>query len=227
MSSRISKLAELQTKLNYQYKNTELLETALTHKSAKKQNKGKDYEQLEFVGDAVLDLGIAHILLKHHPKKPEGELSKMRAALVNTESLADIAREIEVGDLIRFSDGERSSGGAEKSSILADVVEALFGAMYIESGFSRTFQVIDKVFSDRSLDVNPKDPKTELQEVLHVMGLGIPEYTLEDSSGPDHAPTFTVSVAIDGQVRGQGLGTSKKAAQQSAAQEALKKLRNE
>ncbi len=222
--NRARLLGELQYRLNYTFKSPELLEAAITHRSAKKSNKGQDYEQLEFIGDAVLDLAVAHLLLKNHPKKNEGELSKMRAALVNTESLAQISRELSVGLLINMSQSEQNSGGAEKNSILADVVEALFGAIYFEAGFSRTFEVVRLIFDARTLKVKPKDPKTELQEKLHALSLPSPEYVVEDSSGPDHAPIFSTVVKVNEEICGRGSGNSKKASEQAAALEALKNI---
>lgn len=172
-----------------------------------------------------MDLGIAHILLGLYPDRKEGELSKMRAALVNTESLATIARELEFGSLIKLSPSEENSGGADKNSILADVVEALLGAMYLEAGFNTAFEIIKKIFTEKSETVNPKDPKTELQELLHATHMPPPEYILEKSAGPDHAPLFTTTVAIDGKKYGSGEGTSKKSSQQKAALDTMEKLK--
>lgn len=223
---RFEQLKNFQLRIKYQFNTIDLLEMALTHRSAKKSNHGRDYEQLEFLGDAVLDVGIAHILLKSFPNSNEGELSKMRAALVNTESLASIGKELQIGQLIQLSSGEQSSGGAEKNSILADVVEALFGAIYLDSNFDSAFRVIKQLFSSKAITVTPKDPKTELQEKLHTLGIESPEYQLENAEGPDHAPTFVSVVKFSDQIMGRGTGATKKASQQLAAQIALQNLQN-
>lgn len=225
MAFDTSGISQLEKELGYKFKDINLLITALTHSSARKENSGVDYERLEFLGDAVLDLGIADILLAKHPSHKEGELSKMRAALVNTASLANVARDLNVGNLIQLSPGEASSGGADKDSILADVTEAIFGAIYSESGFDSTIPIIKDIFGEKAVRVIPKDPKTELQEVLHTLNMPIPEYKLESSEGPDHAPVFVTVVKIGEEVKGIGKGTSKKSSQQSAALEALKTLK--
>lgn len=214
---------ELEAALGFTFENIEALERALTHRSV--QGKGEtDYERLEFLGDAVLDLGIAHLLLERHPAAREGDLSKMRAALVNTSMLAEIARELKLGALIRLSRGEQAHGGAERPSILADVCEATFGAVYREAGFDTALKVVARVFGDRIGTVTPRDPKTELQEALHAAGSGAPTYLLECVEGPEHAPTFVSVVKVDGEVVGRGRGNTKKASQQEAAAQALAKI---
>lgn len=220
-------LKTLEKKLSYKFKNRDLLISALTHSSAKKSKKELDYERLEFLGDAVLDLAIAHLLIETYPKLKEGDLSKMRASLVNTESLAKIARDYEIGVLIKLSKGEALSGGFNKSSILADVVEAIFGAIYLDSNFIKAFKSAKIVFQDRVKNVSPKDPKTELQEFLHIKQSLVPIYELVSTKGPDHAPTFTSVVKINNEIYGTGLGVSKKTSEQAAANEALLKLKEE
>ena len=220
-------LNKLQKKISYKFKNNELLISALTHSSAKKSKKELDYERLEFLGDAVLDLAVAHLLIETYPKLKEGDLSKMRASLVNTESLAKIAREYEIGSLIKLSKGETQSGGSDKSSILADVVEAIFGAIYLDSNFVKAFKSAKSIFQDRVINVSPKDPKTELQEFLHIKDSLVPLYELISTKGPDHAPTFTSVVKINGEIYGTGFGVSKKTSEQAAANQALLKLKEE
>jgi ribonuclease III len=211
--------------LGHRFRAGELLERALTHRSLQNRGEREHYERLEFLGDAVLDLAVAHLLLEEHPSATEGELSKMRAALVNTASLAEIAREIQLGRHIRLSRGELSSGGSERPSILADVFEAILGALYREAGFEATLASVRKLFSKRVKTVFPSDPKTELQEMLHALGKPPPKYVLEGVEGPDHAPSFLSSVHVDGEIIGKGNGSSKKNSQQHAASEALEKLR--
>ena len=212
---------QIEERLQYTFNDQDLLARALTHRSVPTENNLNDYERLEFLGDAVLDLAIAHLLLEAHPEAKEGELSKMRAALVNTSSLAEIARHIELGKFIRLSRGELANGGANRPSILADVMEAVVGALYREGGFLKALDCARTLFGDMVNDVTPRDPKTELQEALHSIGSDAPGYLLECVEGPEHEPTFISVVKVDGQIVGRGSGTTKKASQQQAAAEAL------
>lgn len=219
---------KLEKSLGYKFKEKLWIERALTHRSVSgKGDSRNDYERLEFLGDAVLDLAIAHLLLEKHPHANEGELSKMRAALVNTSSLADIARSLELGPLIKLSRGEQASGGSERPSILADVIEALLGAQYREAGFDAVLKTVSMLFDKDIVEVQPSDPKTELQEVLHAIGSSVPEYLLEYVEGPEHAPTFISIVKVNGKVQGRGKGNTKKASQQEAAKLALETLKKE
>jgi ribonuclease III len=216
---------EIEVALGYTFKDHGWLERALTHRSLHPKGNKSDYERLEFLGDAVLDLAVAHLLLEVHGEAREGELSKMRAALVNTSSLAEIARRINLGSFIRLSRGELASGGAERSSILADVLEAVMGAIYREAGYPQALEVALNLFGDQIRTVMPRDPKTELQEVLHARGKDAPQYLLECVEGPEHAPTFISVVLVDQEICGRGRGATKKASQQEAASEALNKFR--
>lgn len=217
---------KIEAHLGYDFKDLSWLERALTHRSMQAKGSGKnDYERLEFLGDAVLDLAVAHLLLDRHPEAMEGELSKMRAALVNTTSLATIARQLEMGPFIRLSRGEISSGGSDRPSILADVLEAVMGAVYREAGFEIALKCVERLFGDELTTVTPRDPKTELQEALHAAGSEAPEYLLECVEGPEHAPEFVSVVKIDGQIVGRGRGPTKKASQQAAASEALQRIK--
>ena len=200
---------------------------ALTHRSVLRFGNRTDYERLEFLGDAVLDLVVADLLLKQHPELREGDLSKMRAALVNTESLAQIARSISLGSFIRMSKGERASGAQDRSSILADVIEALVGAVYRDAGYDVAADCVARLLGDRVCTVTPRDPKTELQEKLHALGWGVPTYKLDGVEGPEHAPTFISIVEIRGESHGRGRGSSKKSSHQAAAAEALASLDRE
>jgi ribonuclease-3 len=217
--------SEIEGRLQYTFSEKAWLERALTHRSVHARGEKTDYERLEFLGDAVFDLAVAHLLLDHHPEAREGELSKMRAALVNTSSLAEIARELELGKFIRLSRGELASGGSDRASILADVLEAVLGAIYREGGYDIARGCVERLLGARLVNVNPRDPKTELQEALHAAGSDAPVYRLECVEGPEHQPIFVSIVEVDGQVVGRGRGATKKASQQNAAEEALAHLK--
>ena len=214
----------LEEKLGFTFKDRSLLLRALTHRSALGIKERADYERLEFLGDAVLDLSVAHMLSDLHPEAREGELSKMRAALVNTHALADVARRLGLGQFIRLGRGEMVSGGAQRPSILADVLEAVIGAMYRDSSYEKAFKLIERIFGSAFKEVTPFDPKTELQEALHAAGCEPPHYLLELVEGPEHAPTFVTVVMVDGEIAGRGRGSTKKAAQQNAAAQALARM---
>lgn len=220
--------SQVEDQLGYRFKNLDSLQRAVTHRSVPTgQGTRNDYERLEFLGDAVLDLAIAHLLLDAHREVKEGELSKMRAALVNTTSLANIARRINLGRYIKLSRGELANGGADRPSILADVLEAVIGAVYREAGYEEAFACVKRLFGELVCTVTPIDPKTELQEALHAAGSEAPTYMLECVEGPEHAPTFISVVEVDKQIVGRGRGPTKKASQQAAAAEALERLLKE
>jgi ribonuclease-3 len=216
---------EIEEALGYAFSEREWLERALTHRSVHGKGVKSDYERLEFLGDAVFDLAVAHLLLDRHPDAKEGDLSKMRAALVNTSSLAEIARSLSLGKFVRLSRGELASGGSERASILADVLEAVLGAVYREGGYDTARACIERLLGDQLVNVTPRDPKTELQEALHASGSEAPVYRLECVEGPEHAPVFISVVEVDGQIVGRGRGATKKASQQAAAEEALLRLK--
>ncbi len=215
----------LEGSLSYSFKERSWLERALTHRSAPAEGEKSDYERLEFVGDAVFDLSVAHLLTDKHPEAKEGDLSKMRAALVNTASLADLAKKMKLNNYIRLGRGEMAAGGAERPSILADVLEAVIGAIYLDGGYDKAFSAVKNLFGDMILSVTPRDPKTELQEALHAAGSEAPVYMLECMEGPEHAPTFVSVVEVDGEIVGRGRGATKKASQQEAAAQALAKIK--
>jgi ribonuclease-3 len=224
----------LESAIGYSFKDRTLLIRALTHRSASanvatapaaSEAGPVDYERLEFLGDAVLDLATAHHLIEGFPIAREGELSKMRAALVNTAALAGIAREIKLGEFIRLSRSEAAAGGNDRESILADVLEALMGSIYREAGFDIAREVAARLLGARLTTVSPSDPKTELQELLHASGSTAPEYLVEFTEGPEHSPVYVSIVKIDQQIVGRGRGRTKKESQQAAAAEALSILR--
>ena len=207
----------------------ELLERALTHRSYAYEHGGlPTNERLEFLGDAVLSLVVTDALYSRHPELAEGRLAKLRAAVVNMRALAHVARALGVGDHIRLGKGEESSGGRDKSSILADTLEALIGAVYVEHGVQIATEfvhrLVDPLMASSAALGAGLDWKTSLQELTAELGLGVPEYRISEE-GPDHAKIFHARVVVEGLVRGQGGGRSKKEAEQGAAQAAFEGLK--
>ena len=202
-----------------------LLVRALTHRSFAYENGNlPTNERLEFLGDAVLGLVVTDALYRRHPDLPEGQLAKLRAAVVNMRALADVARGLDVGAHILLGRGEESSGGRDKSSILADTLEALIGAAYLEHGIETGAELVRRLV-DGLLDSSAElgaglDWKTSLQEATATHSLGVPEYGVEEE-GPDHAKIFHAVVRVGGVVRGSGTGRSKKEAEQEAASTAF------
>lgn len=225
--------AQLCEKLKYTFNNTALLEEALRHSSFVNENRElnlKDNERLEFLGDAVLDLAISHILMEKFPDMKEGDLSKFRATIVNESGLFKIAMSLGLGDYIFLGKGEELTNGREKSSILSNTVEALIGAVYLDAGFDKTREIIDILFSAMITDIKARrgnsDFKSMLQEHTQNLFKALPEYQLIDESGLPHDKTFIVSLSIKGAVVAQGKGKSKKEAEQKAAREAFHCLAN-
>lgn len=221
-------LHRLQTRLGYRYARPELLQQALTHRSFSAQHN----ERLEFLGDGVLNCVVGHLLYMRFPQLPEGRLSRLRANLVNQQSLHEIALAIGLGEHLRLGEGEVKSGGRERPSILADALEALFGAAFLDGGYAAAEQVITGLFADKIAGIDPsvqgKDAKTRLQEWLQSRRYGLPIYHLLGVSGQAHAQTFTVECRIDALgFATQGSGNSRKAAEQAAAQAALQRLLGE
>ncbi|MFL6070881.1 MAG: ribonuclease III [Actinomycetes bacterium] len=198
-----------------------LLEQALTHRSFAYENGGlPTNERLEFLGDSVLGLVITEALYRSHPDLPEGQLAKLRSAVVNMRALAGVGRGLGLGEYIRLGKGEEATGGRDKSSILADGVEALIGAVYLEGGVGAATAVVHRLF-DPLLERAPHlgaglDWKTSLQELTASLDLGVPEYRIVES-GPDHAKSFVATVVLRDGVHGSGQGRSKKEAEQEAA----------
>jgi ribonuclease-3 len=203
----------------------ELLERALTHRSYAYENGGlPTNERLEFLGDAVLGLVVTDALYTTHDDLPEGSLAKLRASVVNTRALADVARALELGRWLRLGRGEEVTGGRDKNSILADTMEAVLGAIYLDRGIAVATTVVRALFDPlmraASEDGAALDWKTALQELGAARGLGVPDYRIAES-GPDHAKSFTAEVALAGDVHGGGSGRSKKEAEQNAAEAAF------
>jgi ribonuclease-3 len=205
-----------------------LVERAITHRSFAYENGGlPTNERLEFLGDSVLGLVVTEELFRRHPDLPEGQLAKLRAAVVNSRALAVVARCLEVGRYLRLGRGEEASGGRDKSSILADAVEALIGAAYLDRGTEPTRALVLRLFADL-LDGSARlgaglDWKTSLQELAAGRALGVPEYAVTES-GPDHAKAFHAVAMVGGAPAGEGDGRSKKEAEQHAAEEAWTRL---
>ncbi len=221
----------LERALGIRFRSRELREAALTHRSyAFEQSTGETNERLEFLGDAVLGLVVTDLAYRRFADMPEGELAKLRAATVNMITLADIAREIGLGEEILLGKGEEQSGGRDKTSILADALEAVLGAVYLDRGLEASRVLIERIFWPRmeayARGEGDRDYKTALQE-LAAQDIGtVPQYrVLED--GPDHAKEFTATVFIGGDPYGTGQGRSKKEAEQKAAREAYGRLASE
>ena len=198
-----------------------LLERALTHRSYAYEHGGlPTNERLEFLGDAVLGLIVTDVLYTTHPDLPEGSLAKLRAGVVNTRALAEVARELGLGRWLRLGRGEEATGGRDKNSILADTTEALIGAVYLDRRIAVATAVVRRLFDPlmaaAAREGASLDWKTALQELSAEMGLGVPDYRIRES-GPDHAKAFTADVLLSGEVRGSGAGRSKKQAEQQAA----------
>lgn len=218
----------LPKQLSYTFSNISLLEQALTHRSASKNHN----ERLEFLGDAVLGMVVAEILYDKFPKLPEGKLTRMRSNLVKGTTLATIAKELSIGPLIKLGPGELKSGGRRRESILADAVESIIGAVYLDGGFEAARQLIKRLFNDRLKHLDPneviKDNKTQLQEYLQAKQIPLPEYKVEEISGKDHAQTFLVSCDItELNIRTVGKGRSRRIAEQEAAKLIIEKLKND
>lgn len=219
-------------KLGYRFSESSLIEEALRHSSyVNEQGDGKmrDNERLEFLGDAVLNLVVGHLLMERFPELNEGDLSRVRASLVNESHLADIARSIDLGDNIHLGKGEILSNGREKTSILANAFEAVLAAVYLDGGFQSAFSVVETHLAPildefNSLDMN-QDFKSQLQELVQGSQQKVPVYSVIDESGPDHDKTFCVQLEVF-DVKTEGRGKSKKLAEQDAARQALAVFHN-
>jgi len=214
------KFKDLETKLGYRFKKQALLERALTHSSLKGAKKAsEDNERLEFVGDRVLGLAIAELLQGKYPAASEGELARHLNRLVRGETCAKVGRELGLGEFLMLSESEAGSGGRLKTTILADAVEALLGAIFLEAGFEKARDVVLHLWKEQG-DHHAQpiaDPKSALQEWAQGQGLALPQYTEVERKGPDHAPHFTTEVRIKGKSPARGEGSSKRAAEQAAA----------
>lgn len=226
-------LSGFEQTLAYTFKDKNLLRQALRHSSFVNEQSDSDLsdnERLEFLGDAVLNLVVGHILMQRYPQLKEGELSRLRAGMVNDSRLAAMALSINLGNYIQFGKGEEQTRGRKKKSILANAYEALLAAIYLDGGFAAAFQIIEARFSDLLKTIAEpaaiSDYKTRLQEMVQQFHSETPAYHLIEETGPDHDKTFTARVAF-ASLQFQGSGKSKKAAEQEAARLALEMLTGE
>ena len=218
-------LSWLASTLNYQFNDPQLFEHALTHRSAP----GASNERLEFLGDAVLDFVVSEIVYEAMPNADEGDLSRLRASLVKDTSLAGLAADLGIGEHLILGSGEKKTGGNRRKSILADAIEALFGAVYLDAGFDAAKAIIRRAFGERLIDLpDPaelRDPKTRLQEWLQARQIALPDYVLVKVSGEAHKQTFEISCSVASTESSTiGVGSSRRKAEQQAARHMLARL---
>lgn len=212
-------------KLDYEFKDLSLLETALTHSSYANEFSCPSNERLEFLGDALLGCVVSVLLYEKYPSYAEGDLSKIRSRVVSGANFAKYAEMLGLGGQIRLGKGEESTGGRERESNNANAFEALIGALYLDAGYEKAFEVVSRLFRDAiERDDFPRDSKTQLQEVSQSVFGKTPEYSVLSEEGPPHERTFTVEVRIPSDLTGTGQGKSKRQSEQSAARDALRKL---
>lgn len=219
---------DLDRALGVSFHDASLRALALTHRSfAFENNLTATNERLEFLGDSVLGVIVTDMAYRSYPEMPEGSLAKLRAAIVNMIALADVARSLDLGALVFLGKGEESSGGRDKSSILADALEAVFGAVYLDRGLGVTTELVERLFRPRMeayvRGEGERDYKTLLQELASSEFHAMPDYRLQER-GPDHEKEFTATVYLDGEPLGRGIGRSKKEAEQQAAGEAFHRI---
>lgn len=229
---RLAELQALSRRLGCRFRNVALLDRALRHSSYtyERPEAGPSNEQWEFLGDAVLALTVSHLLVETFPEANEGELSRRRAALVNARSLADLAHRFGVGNCLLLGRGEQRQAGHEKPSLLADALEAVLAAAYLDGGFKKAQRLVHRWFAPLLAQQGPlawQDPKTALQELFQARHKVAPTYHLVEERGPSHARLFRVELRLGDQTLAQGEGSSKKQAEKRAAEEALKLLQDE
>lgn len=221
-----SQLEALQKELGYTFKDRSLLVKALTHVSHDRKKTGSNNEVLEFLGDAVLDLAISDLLIRRFPERTEGDLSRMRAGLVNSVALAEKGSALALGRMLLLGKGEERSAGRKKQSILAGAFEALLGGVYQDGGYDPARRIIERYFAADIIErrLGQQDYKTRLQEISQLLFRAPPVYRLVSESGPDHAKYFVTEISVGGNVLGIGEGKSKKQSEQKAARQALNEL---
>jgi len=231
---RLQALKELEAYVGYRFEDPGLLDNALTHRSFVNENaflSCKDNERLEFLGDAVLELTVSDMLMKKFPDLAEGELSKLRASVVNEQPLAKLAKGFRIGEFLLLGKGEESSGGRDKPSLLANAFESIIAAMYLDGGFDRTAAFIGRLFEPLieagATAAVYRDYKTTAQEFCQNLFKEFPRYVVISETGPDHEKRFETSLIVGEQVIATGTGRSKKEAEQQAAREALEVLQND
>jgi ribonuclease-3 len=219
-------LVQLERELGYSFSDASLLVRALTHVSYDREKSAGHNEVLEFLGDAVLDLAISDLLIRRFPEKSEGDLSRMRAALVNSMVLSEKAARLNLGPLLRVGKGEERSGGRDKPSILAGAFEALLGAVYRDGGYDPARRLVERYFAAdiKEKKLGQQDYKTRLQEISQMLFRALPRYRLVSESGPDHDKCFVTEIALGGTLLGKGEGKTKKQSEQEAAKQALHEL---
>lgn len=219
-------LFELEQRIGYRFRNSGCMEQALTHAS---KSGAANNERIEFLGDRVLNLVMAHVLYEQFPAEPEGSLAKRHSALVQGPMLAAIAVTVNLGDFMTMSEAERTAGGAENENILADGMEALLGAVFLDGGLDPAREVIIRLWDKYILthtDVQ-QDPKTELQEWAQARGLSLPHYEIIGKSGPDHAPRFEIELRVQGYDPVVADGSSRRHAEKDAARKMLAQLKSQ
>ena len=226
-------MQELEKKLNYTFRNPALLSEALSHSSYANEHRSAGLhsnERLEFLGDSVLGFVTAEFLFVQHPGLPEGDLTRIRAALVCEQSLYEVAQKLDLGRYLKLGRGEEAGGGRTRTSILADATEAVFAAVYLDGGIGEASALIHRVLLDREreevVEERRRDFKTLLQELVQRRSDQVLRYEMTGESGPDHAKVFEASVSVNGNVVGVGTGRSKKEAEQAAARSALEKMQS-
>lgn len=218
-------LDRLQSQLGYQFRNLGMLRAALTHSSAVESGGVRVAERLEFLGDAVVGLVLSEVLVQRYPREDEGRLSKLRAALVSTVTLATKARDLGLNEYMTLGKGEEKTGGRQKESILADAYEAVIGAIFLEAGYDGVRRVIQEHFAfavEAVGQLDTTDAKTELQELCQSLCRATPVYRVAEESGPDHERRFVVHAVVGDNVLATGEGRSKRSAEQQAAMRALR-----
>jgi ribonuclease III len=221
-----SEFESLQKQLGYSFKDPALLARALTHVSYDRKKTGSHNEILEFLGDAVLDLAISDLLIQRFPERTEGDLSRMRAGLVNSVALAEKANTLGLGRKLFLGKGEERSAGRNKASILAGAFEAVLGGVYQDGGYDPARRIVERYFAADILErtLGQQDYKTRLQEISQLLFRVPPIYRLLSESGPDHEKCFVTEISVGGTLLGTGEGKSKKQSEQQAARKALKEL---
>lgn len=223
--AKVSDLADLERRLGHTFADPELARQALTHRSFGTPHN----ERLEFLGDSLLNCAVATLLYERFPRLPEGDLSRLRAALVNQRSLAEVAVALGLGEKLRLGEGELKSGGFRRPSILADALEALLGALFLDAGFDAVRKAVGLVLAEKiegaAQKPVDKDPKTALQEHLQGRGLALPRYSVQKTEGEAHEQTFVVECRVDDLgLAATGTGASRRAAEQAAASDVLAQL---
>lgn len=222
-------LQQLQEELGYSFSDPSLLQRCLTHVSYERRHGTNHNETLEFLGDAVLNLAVSDLLMRRFPDKKEGDLSRMRASLVNAVTLAEKAESLQLGELLRLGKGEERSGGRTKESILAAAFEAVLGGIYWDGGYEAAHRVVERHFTReiRHRRLGLRDHKTRLQEISQMLFHAPPAYTLVEETGPSHEKRFVTEIAVGGKILGRGEGKNKKQSEQQAAKMALEALKRD